>query len=57
MLSNDKQAVAYAHVQEAIDNWDSLLNVLYDTFLPEDMSYVKAIGLHMERAKGVLDAE
>ena len=56
MLDDDKQAVAYAHVQEALDNWDSLLNVLYDTFLTEDMPSVKAIGLHMKRAKEALDA-
>jgi hypothetical protein len=56
MLDDDSQADAYAHVQEAIDNWDSLLNVLFDTFLPEDIPHVKAIGLHMEKAKDVLNA-
>lgn len=55
MLNDDQQATAYAHVQEAIDNWESLLNVLYDTFLVEDLNSVKAIGLHMNKAKEMLD--
>ena len=55
MLDDDKQAVAYAHVQEAIDNWVSLLNVLYDTLLTEDMPSVKALGSQLERAKKVLE--
>jgi len=56
MLSNNKQAVAYAHVQEAIDNWDGLLNVIWDFMLPEDTACVKAIGEHMAKAKEILDA-
>ena len=55
MLDDDKQAVAYAHVQEAIDNWESVLNVLYDTLLTEDIPSVKALGSHLVKAKEVLD--
>ena len=55
MLDDDKQAVAYAHVQEAIDNWESVLNVLYDTLLTEDIPNVKALGSHLVKAKEVLD--
>jgi len=55
MLDNNNQAIAYAHIQEAIDNWDSLLNILYDTFLDEDMQYVTAVGKHMEDAKKILE--
>jgi hypothetical protein len=50
-----KVAAAYAHIGEAIDNWDSLLNVIYDTMLREDMKYVRAIGSHMEKAKKELE--
>lgn len=56
MLSNNKQAVAYAHVQEAIDNWDGLLNVIWDFMLPEETPIVEAIGEHMAKAKEILDA-
>lgn len=55
MLSDNNTAIAYAHVCEAIANWDSLLNILYDTFVDDDMEYVEAVSIQLERAKEVLE--
>jgi len=55
MLTDEDTATAYAHLCEAIDNWDSLLNTIYDTLLGTDMPYVKNVGSHMEAAKEILE--
>jgi len=54
-LSDDKTAHAYAHVCEVIDNWDSLLNCIYDALLGSDMKYVTAVGKHLDKAKEILE--
>jgi hypothetical protein len=57
MLSDDKQATAYAHVCTAIDDWDALLNTIWDALLPEDEHIVKSIGDQLHKAKEVLDVD
>ena len=54
MLDEDT-ANAYAHVCEAIDNWDSVLTVIYDALLKEDMKYVNGVGKHLSMAKEILE--
>ena len=54
MPTDNDTAIAYAHICDAITNWDSLLNVLYDTMLPEDMMYAEAIGKQLSAAKEAL---
>jgi len=43
-MTDENTAIAYAHVCEAIDNWDSLLNIIYDTLLEEDVLHENRSG-------------
>ena len=54
MLQND-QAHAYAHVSDAIDELNSLLNVIYDSLLDEDITITTKIGKHLSAAKEILE--
>ena len=56
MLDDDNQAEAYAHVSDALEELNSLLNVLYDSLLEEDITITTSIGEHLGKAKDVLNA-
>jgi len=55
MLDDDQQAHAYAHVSDALDELNSLLNTMFDGMLEEDIAITTLIGEHLGKAKGVLD--
>lgn len=54
MLQND-QAVAFAHLTEAIEDWNSLLNVLFDCILPEEKPILKSMDKHLTETLRILE--
>ena len=55
MLDDNEQAIAYAHLTEAIEDWNSLLNVLYDAILAEEKPILNSMDKHLSAAIKVLD--
>jgi len=55
MLSDNKQAIVYAHLMDAIEAWGMLLDDLYDDLLPEEKLVVEKMGVHMGKATGILE--
>ena len=55
MLDDNEQAIAYAHLTEAIEDWNSLLNVLYDAILAEEKPILNSMDKHLSEAIKVLD--
>jgi hypothetical protein len=54
MLQND-QAVAYAHLMSAIEDWNGLLNTLYDGILPEEKPMLDSMDGHLTKLVGLLE--
>jgi len=54
MLSDNKQAEAYAFVMEATDNVETLLNAVEAALLEEDWEIVKSLGQNLTKAKEML---
>ena len=55
MLEDNDQAVAYAHLMDAIDNWNSLLNTLYDCILPEEKPMLDSMDDNLTKLVEVLE--
>ena len=54
MLLND-QAHAYAHVSEALEELNALLNVMYDIMPEEDVAITTKMGKHLNAALEILE--
>lgn len=54
MLSDNKQAEAYAFVTEATDNVETLLNAVEAALLEEDWEIVRNLGQNLAKVKEVL---
>ena len=54
MLLND-QAHAYAHVSEALDELNALLNVMYDIMPEENIAITTKMGEHLSAAMEILE--
>ena len=55
MLSDNKQAEAYAFVMGATDDVEMLLNAVEAALLEEDWEIVKNLGQNLVKAKEVLE--
>jgi hypothetical protein len=56
MLSDHKQAEAYALVTDALEDLNSWLNVIEAMFIEDDWDMVKKIGQKLGAAQDVLEA-
>lgn len=55
MLSSNETAVAYAHLKEAIEDWNGLLNVVYDCILEEDKPFLDSMDKHLTETMKILE--
>jgi len=55
MLSDHKQAEAYAMVTDALEDLNSWLNLIEASFVEEDWEYVKKIGVKLSEAQRILN--
>ena len=55
MLEDNDQAIAYAHLMEAVEDWGKLLNVLFDAILPEEKPLLKSMAGHLDKTLEILE--
>ena len=55
MLSDNETAIAYAHLCEAIDKLNELLNVVEGGFLEVDWLITQELGTHLGAVRTILE--
>lgn len=55
MLKDNDQAIAYAHLIDAIEDWNSLLSTLYDCILPEEKPMLDSMDNHFTKLTETLE--
>jgi hypothetical protein len=55
MLSDNEQAIAYAHLLDGIETLGQMLNVVESGFLKEDWALLKKMGQQFQGCKETLE--